>query len=35
MARNGNNGMGGWIAGLLGLFVMFWVIARGWKLGSK
>jgi len=34
MAKNGNN-VGGWIAGLVGLFIMFWVISKGWKEGSK
>ena len=34
MANNGKN-VGGWIAGLVGLFVMIWVVAKGWKVGSK
>lgn len=34
MAKNGNN-VGGWIAGLVGLFIMIWVVARGWKIGSE
>ena len=35
MATNRNNGLGGWIAGLIGLFIMFWVISKGWKEGAK
>jgi|TARA_R100000808_G_C2134945_1_gene143426 hypothetical protein len=36
MATNGNgNGLMGTIIGLASLFVVFWVIGRGLKLGGK
>ena len=34
MANNGKN-VGGFVGGLVALFITIWVVARGWKVGSK